>query len=82
MDGKSLRGTRHAGSDGQQVGAVLGQAKVDGKTNEVTEFAPLLEPLNLAGGVVTSDAMHSQRDNAEFLISQKTAHCILIVKKN
>jgi len=81
VDGKSLRSTRHASSDAQQVGAVLGQAKADGKTNEVTQSAPLLEPLNLARGLVTADAMHTLGDNAEFLISQKTAF-ILIVKKN
>jgi predicted transposase YbfD/YdcC len=92
VDGKSLRGTRHASSDGQavhllavcdqQAGAVLGQTRVDGKTNEVTRFAPLLEPLDLAGCVVTADAMHTQRDHAEFLVNGKNAHYILIVKKN
>ena len=29
---------------------------VDGKTNEITAFAPLLAPLDLAGTVVTADA--------------------------
>jgi hypothetical protein len=57
VDGKAVRGTRHARSDGQAVhllaaadqrsGAVLAQASVDGKTNEITCFAPLLEPLGL-----------------------------------
>jgi predicted transposase YbfD/YdcC len=61
---------------------VLGQAGVDDKTNEVTQFAPLLEPLDLAGCVVTADAMHTQRGHAQFLVSQKKAHYILIVKKN
>jgi predicted transposase YbfD/YdcC len=92
VDGKSLRGTRHASADGQaahllavcdqQASAVLGQAAVDGKTNEVTRFAPLLEPLDLAGCVVTADAMHTQRDHAEFLVIKKNAGYILIVKKN
>ncbi len=49
VDGKAVRGTRHASSDGQAVhllaaldqraGAVPGQVKVDGKTNEITRFA-------------------------------------------
>jgi predicted transposase YbfD/YdcC len=92
VDGKALRGTRHASSDGQAVhllaicdqraGAVLGQVDVDGKTNEVTRFAPLLAPLDLAGCVVTADAMHTQREHAEFLVADKKAHYILIVKKN
>jgi predicted transposase YbfD/YdcC len=92
VDGKAVRGTRHASSDGQavhllaaadqQAGAVLAQASVDGKTNEITAFAPLLEPLDLAGAVVTADALHTQREHAEFLVSEKKAHYILVVKKN
>jgi predicted transposase YbfD/YdcC len=91
-DGKAVRGTRHASSDGravhllavidQQAGTVLAQARVDGKTNEITRFAPLLEPLDLAGCVITADAMHTQRDHAEFLVTTKKAHYILVVKKN
>jgi predicted transposase YbfD/YdcC len=92
VDGKSVRGTRHARSDGQPVhllaaadqraSAVLAQSGVDGKTNEITQFAPLLEPLDLAGCVVTADAMHTQRGHAEFLITDKKADYILVVKKN
>jgi len=92
VDGKAVRGTRHASSDGQAVhllaaldqcaGAVLAQATVDGKTNEITAFAPLLEPLDLAGCVITADAMHTQRGHADFLVAQKKAHYILVVKKN
>jgi predicted transposase YbfD/YdcC len=92
VDGKAIRGTRHASSDGQavhllavadqQASAVLAQAGVDGKTNEITCFAPLLEPLDLAGCVITADAMHTQREHAQFLVSGKKAHYILVVKKN
>jgi hypothetical protein len=92
VDGKSLCGTRHASPSGQavhllaaadhQAGAVLAQAEVDGKTNEITRFAPLLEPLDLAGAVVTADAMHTQREHAEFLVTTKGAHYFLVVKKN
>jgi len=55
---------------------------VGGKTNEITCFAPLLAPLDLAGAVVTADALHAQREHAEFLVSQKKAHYILAVKNN
>ena len=91
VDGKAVRGTRHASSDGQavhllavidqQAGVVLGQAGVDGKTNEITRFAPLLEPLDLAGAVVTADALHTQREHAQFLVSDKKAHYLLVVKR-
>ena len=92
VDGKAVRGTRHASGDGQarhllaaadqRSGAVLTQAEVDGKTNEITRFAPLLKPLDLAGTVVTADAMHAQREHAQFLITGKKAHYILAVKNN
>ncbi len=54
---------------------------MDGKTNEITCFAPLLEPLDLAGCVITADALHTQREHAQFLAG-KQAHYILVVKKN
>ena len=92
VDGKAVRGTRHARGGGQavhllavadqQASAVLAQACVDGKTNEITWFAPLLEPLDLAGCVITADALHTQREHAEFLVADKEAHYILVVKKN
>ena len=92
VDGKTVRGTRHASADGQglhllaaadpQAGVVLAQAQVDGKTNEITCFAPLLEPLDLAGAVVTADALHAQREHAQFLVTKKNAHYILAVKNN
>ncbi|MEV1179080.1 ISAs1 family transposase, partial [Nonomuraea sp. NPDC049784] len=66
----------------QRCGVVLGQVRVDGKTNEITRFAPLLEPLDLAGCVITADALHTQREHAEFLVTGKSAHYILVVKKN
>jgi len=92
VDGKAVRGTRHASGNGQAVhllaaaeqrsAAVLAQAKVDGKTNEITCFAPLLEWLDLAGAVVTADALHAQREHAQFLVTDKDAHYILAVKNN
>jgi len=92
VDGKAVRGTRHASGDGQarhllaaadqQAGVVLAQAEVDGKTNEITAFAPLLASLDLAGAVVTADALHAQREHAEFLVTVKNAHYIMAVKNN
>jgi hypothetical protein len=39
-------------------------------------------PLDLAGAVVTADALHAQREHAQFLVTQKNAHYILAVKNN
>ncbi|MFL6115487.1 MAG: transposase family protein [Catenulispora sp.] len=54
VDGKSLRGTRHYTASGRPVhllaactgrhGAVVSQVEVDGKTNELSTFVPLLRP--------------------------------------
>jgi predicted transposase YbfD/YdcC len=92
VDGKALRGTRHHTIDGQSLhllsvldqaaGIVLGQTGVQGKTNEITRFAPLLRPLDLTGAVITADALHTQREHANFLVTEKDAHYILVVKKN
>jgi predicted transposase YbfD/YdcC len=38
---------------------VLAQTQVDTKSNEITGFRPLLEGLDLAGQVLTADAMHT-----------------------
>jgi hypothetical protein len=72
LDGKSLRGALRA--DGRAVhlfsamvhgaGIVVGQVEVDNKSNEITALRPLLEPLDIAGCLVTADALHAQRDHA------------------
>jgi predicted transposase YbfD/YdcC len=42
-----------------------------------SQFASLLKPLDLAGCVITMDAMHSQQDHAGFLVKAKDAHYIM-----
>jgi predicted transposase YbfD/YdcC len=42
---------------------VLAQTNVDGTTNEIARFRPLLEELDLADTVVTADALHTQREH-------------------
>ncbi|MFC9242730.1 transposase [Streptomyces sp. NPDC057136] len=57
-------------------------ARRAGKTNEITCFQPLLDNVtDLAGVVVTSDAMRTQREHAGYLLS-RGAHYIVIVKGN
>jgi predicted transposase YbfD/YdcC len=89
VDGKTLRGS---GPPGDQVhllaaldhasGAVFGQVAVDGKSNEITAFQPLLAGIDLTRTVVTADAMHTRREHAEFLVDVKHAGYIFIVKRN
>jgi len=90
VDGKTLRGSGH--HDRAKVHllavmthtdqAVLGQVQVDGKSNEITAFQPLLDWLDLTGTVVTSDAMHTQREHATWLVNVKDAAYICVVKRN
>jgi predicted transposase YbfD/YdcC len=90
VDGKTLRGTGHHGRSPVHLLAamnhttrvVLAQTDVDATTNEITQFPPLLERLDLAGSVVTADALHTQHAHADWLVTQKHAAYLLIVKAN
>jgi predicted transposase YbfD/YdcC len=55
---------------------------VDSKTNEITQFRPLLDRLDLTGAVVTADALHTHRGHADWLVTRKQAAFVLIVKAN
>jgi predicted transposase YbfD/YdcC len=89
VDGKTARGSRSA--DGRAVhllaaldhgdGVVLGQRVVDGKSNEITAVAPLLDGVDITGVIVTADAMHTQREHAQYLIG-RGAHFLFTAKGN
>ena len=66
------------------TGLVIGQDKVAkaGKANEITHFRPLLEPLPLAGVVITADAMQTQREHARWLTEDKDAFYLVPVLGN
>lgn len=65
----------------QQNSLVLGQIKVDDKSNEITAIPKLLERLNISGAVITIDAMGCQKDIAQKII-QKEADYVLSLKGN
>ncbi|MFQ6852077.1 ISAs1 family transposase [Streptomyces sp. 35M1] len=58
----------------------LAQREVGTKTNETAAFRPLLEPLDLTGTVVTFDALHSVKDQVRWLVQEKKAHYIAVIK--
>jgi predicted transposase YbfD/YdcC len=60
---------------------VLGQLKVDAKSNEIVAIPALLDLLSIEGAVVTIDAMGCQRDIAKKIIAKK-ADYILALKGN
>lgn len=91
IDGKCLRG-----SDEQRLGKraiymvsawaveneiVLGQRKVDEKSNEITAIPELLKILSISGCIVTIDAMGTQTNIAK-TIREAKADYVLSVKDN
>jgi len=90
IDGKTLCGTRETGKKklvhmvsawAESNGLVLAQRKVEEKSNEITAIPKLLEALELAGTVVTIDAMGCQREIARRIVEKK-ADYVLAVKEN
>lgn len=80
IDGKTLRRSFEAGNVhsaihmvsawAHQSGLVLAQLKVDGKTNEITAVPELLKRLDIAGCIVSMDAMHCQKGTARQIIER------------
>lgn len=60
---------------------VLGQVKVNEKSNEIVAIPKLLEMMSLEGAIVTLDAMGCQRDIAETILAKK-ADYVLALKGN
>lgn len=89
LDGKTLRGSRDGVIPGQhlvaayahQAEAVLGQLRVDAKTNEHKAALELLGILPVRGKIVLGDALFCQRDVAAAII-EKGGDYVLIVKDN
>ena len=89
-DGKSLRGAHDAGQRPPHLlsailhkeAVVIAQIDVEEKTNEIPKIRELLDPLPLQGAIVTADALHTQRETARFLVKEKGADYLFIVKDN
>ncbi len=91
LDGKQLRGSKDlpagkaaiymvsAWATANQL--VLGQRKVDDKSNEITAIPQLLKVLELAGCIVVVDAIGTQTKIAKTIVEQE-ADYILAVKEN
>jgi predicted transposase YbfD/YdcC len=95
IDGKSVCGSRDAPSGKGPIqmvsawadsnGMVLGQVKVDDKSNEITAIPTLLRLLDLEGCIVTIDAMGCQKEIAaaitegggDYVLALKGNHSVL-----
>ena len=60
---------------------VLGQLKVDEKSNEITAVPKLIDMLNIQGSTVTTDAMGCQKELAQKIID-KVANYVFCLKGN
>lgn len=91
IDGKTLRRSFDAASSKAAIHMVsawatanhitLGQVAVDAKSNEITAIPKLLEMLEIAGSLVTIDAMGCQVEIAREIVERKADYC-LAVKDN
>jgi predicted transposase YbfD/YdcC len=91
IDGKVLRATTKSGRKKSGLcllsawvsdhKLILGQQKVDSKSNEKTAVPDLLNSLDLKDGIVSIDAMACDVKNAD-LITSKQGHYILALKNN
>jgi predicted transposase YbfD/YdcC len=89
VDGKALRRASRKGQAIRYVvtawasenGLVLGQLKVADKSNEITALPPLLRALELAGCIVTVDAMGCQKQVAREIV-EADAEYVLALKGN
>ncbi len=90
VDGKAQRGTAHGQTRARhRLGVMLAadaitvaQLDVDGKSNEIKAFIPLLEQVPcLRNAVISADMMHTQREHAGYL-HQRGAYFVLPVGGN
>jgi predicted transposase YbfD/YdcC len=91
IDGKTLRHSYDRGADKGAIHMVsawasanrliLGQCKVDEKSNEITAIPELLKLLEIKGCIVTIDAMGCQKEIASQIIEQG-ADYVLALKGN
>jgi predicted transposase YbfD/YdcC len=89
LDGKAVRRALNRGEDARVIvsawatesGLLLGQRKVKNKSNEITAVPELLRALELAGCIVTADALHCQKDIAKEII-EADADYVLALKGN
>src|SRR5579862_6557628 len=90
VDGKTVRGARNKTGKAPHlvaalahgIGAVLGQVAVNAKSNEIPAVRELLKAFtDLAGAVITIDAMHTQGDTAQ-AITGRGADYVMTVKGN
>jgi predicted transposase YbfD/YdcC len=88
IDGKTLRRSHDRAKGREPIhmvsawardnGLVLGQRKVDSKSNEITAIPELLRALDLAGCIVTVDAMGCQKEIASEICAARADYVLAL----
>jgi predicted transposase YbfD/YdcC len=88
IDGKTLRRSYDKANSKSAIHMVsawatknhisLGQVVVDAKSNEITAIPKLLEMLDVAGALVTIDAMGCQTEIASKIVDAKADYCLAV----
>jgi predicted transposase YbfD/YdcC len=91
IDGKTCRRSHDRAKDlgalhivsawATEDGIALGQVATDAKSNEITAIPQLLEQIELAGTLITIDAMGCQKDIVEQVVTGG-GDCVIAVKDN
>jgi predicted transposase YbfD/YdcC len=89
IDGKLLHGTRTptgqvflVAAVTHQRGVILGQRQVPDKRGETAVIADLLAPLDVAGMMLTLDALHTTKKTARLITGPLNAHYTLMLQGN
>jgi predicted transposase YbfD/YdcC len=87
IDGKTVRGARNKAGKAPHLvaalahglGAVLGQVAVEEKSNEIPAVRELLKAFaDVAGAVITIDAMHTQTDTAKAILARQADYVMTV----
>ena len=88
IDGKAVRGAKNKAGKAPHlvaalahgIGAVPGQVAVQEKTNEIPAVRELLKAFaDLAGAVLTIDAMHTQHDTAQAILGRGADYVMTVI---
>ncbi len=91
VDGKAIRSTYKTDKPHSSLqiitayltdsGVVLGQEKINEKTNEIPVLRQMLEYMNIKGKTITADALHCQKETCAKII-EKQGNYVLGLKEN
>lgn len=88
IDGKALRGSFDTATKKKAIhilnacaiesGITLAQLQVDVKTNEITTLPEMLDSLDIKGAMISVDALNTQKNIAEKIISAKADYTLAL----